>query len=96
LYILSIDKYKCVVVQYRQLKEQIEHKEEETKMDNLKWHDGCLDCTSCRAFTKEEFIKMIEENFPDDNTFEDVVAITTITSNNGKIQSAIFGKVLKF
>lgn len=65
-------------------------------MNDLERHDGCIDCTSCRTFTKEEFIEMIEKNFPDDDTYENVAAITTIKSNNGKIQSVLFGKILKF
>lgn len=44
-------------------------------MDNITWHDGCIDQYSHQGFTKEELIKLIEKNFPDDNTFENLSLI---------------------
>ena len=42
-------------------------------------HEGSITCYSHKHFTKEEFIKMIESNFPDNETYENiVVALTTM------------------
>lgn len=63
-------------------------------MEELKTHDGYIYSSSHKGFTKEEVIKLIEENFPDDNTYEDIAIIQTIKSNNGVFQSLVFGKTL--
>ncbi len=57
-------------------------------------HDGGITCYSSMHFTKEEFMKMIELNFPDNKTFENIVVITTTESNSGIFQSLTFGKIL--
>ena len=51
---------------------------------------------SDKWLTKEEFIRMIEANFPDNNTFESIVVALTTKSNEGTFQSFTFGKVLDF
>ena len=68
-------------------------------MNGLEMHEGCIiGYSSNKHFTKEELIKVIEENFPDDNTFENIAVITTIKSEREKhtFQSLMFGKVIKF
>lgn len=57
-------------------------------------HSGGITCCSQRSLTKEQFLRLIENEFPDDNTFEKIVAITTVDSNDGTFQSVTFGKVL--
>ena len=64
-------------------------------MEEMKMYDGCIGHISNRGFTKEELIKLIEENFPNDNTFEHIAVITTVNSNKGVFQSLIFGKTIK-
>lgn len=63
---------------------------------SLKWHDGCIDQYSHQGFTKEELIKLIEKNFPDDNTMENIAVIQEVRSNKGVFQAFIFGKTLKW
>ena len=64
-------------------------------MDNITWHDGYINQCSHRGFTKEELIKLIEKNFPDDNTMENIAVIQEVRSNKGIFQTFIFGKPLK-
>jgi len=64
-------------------------------MEELKMHDGCIGCYSHRGFTKEELIKLIEKNFPENNTYENIAVIQTVESNEGVFQSLIFGKTVK-
>ena len=59
-------------------------------------HEGGITCYTPKHFTKEEFIRMIEANFPDNNTFESIVVALTTKSNEGTFQSFTFGKVLDF
>lgn len=59
-------------------------------------HDGGITCYSGMHFTKEKFLKMIELNFPDNETFENIVVVSTIKSNEGTLQSFTFEKVLEF
>lgn len=64
-------------------------------MEKIKTHDGYIGCSSHRVLTKEELIKLIEKNFPDDNTHESIASIQTVESNKGIFQSLIFGKTVK-
>lgn len=57
-------------------------------------HQGGITNCGIQTFTKEEFIKMIELNFPDNQTFENIATITTVTSNDGVFQQVAFGMVL--
>lgn len=59
-------------------------------------HEGGITCYTPKHFTKEEFIRMIEANFPDNNKFESIVVALTTKSNEGTFQSFTFGKVLDF
>lgn len=59
-----------------------------------KMHEGGITCYSPKHFTKEEFIKMIESNFPDNGTYESIVVALTTISNEGTFQTFTFGKVL--
>lgn len=59
-------------------------------------HEGGITCYSPKHFTKEEFIKMIETNFPDNGTYENIVVALTTTSNEGTFQTFTFGKILDF
>lgn len=59
-------------------------------------HEGGITCYTHRHFTKEEFIKVIESNFPDNETFENIVVVLTAESNEGTLQTFTFGKVLDF
>lgn len=59
-------------------------------------HDGGITCYKHKHFTKEEFIKMIEANFPDNETYENIVVALTAESNEGTLQAFTFGKVLNF
>lgn len=65
-------------------------------MDNLTWHDGCINKYSHRGFTKEELIELIEKNFPDNGTMENIAVIQEVRSNIGISQTFIFGKPLKW
>lgn len=67
-------------------------------MEEIKMHDGCIGYLCNKPFTKEELIKMMEDNFPDDNTYESIANITTIKSNGNEntFQSLMFGKIVKF
>ncbi len=56
-------------------------------------HGGITNC-GVQTFTKEEFIKMIELNFPDDLAFENIATVTTVTSNDGVFQQVVFGMTL--
>jgi len=57
-------------------------------------HQGGITNCGVQTFTKEEFMKMIELNFPDDLTFENIATITTIISNEGVFQQVAFGMTL--
>ena len=59
-------------------------------------HEGGITCYTPKHFTKEEFIRMIEANFPDNNTFESIVVSLTTKSNEGTFQIFTFGKVVDF
>lgn len=48
-----------------------------------------------KRFTKEEFLELIERNFPQNNTMENIIVITTVRSNSGDFQSVSFGKILE-
>ena len=63
-------------------------------MDKITWHDGCIDGYSHRGFTKEELISLIERNFPDNNTMENIAVIQEVKSNKGVFQTFRFGKPL--
>ena len=65
-------------------------------MDSLKWHDGCIDQYSHQGFTKEELVELIEKNFPDNNTMENIAVIQEVRSIKGVFQTFIFGKPLKW
>lgn len=57
-------------------------------------HQGGITNCGVQAFTKEEFMKIIELNFPDNLTFENIATITTVASNDGVFQQEAFGMVL--
>lgn len=59
-------------------------------------HEGGITRYASKHFTKEEFIRMIETNFPDNGTYESIVVALTTTSNEGTFQAFTFGKVLDF
>lgn len=46
------------------------------------------------AFTKDEFLKLIELNFPDNQTFKTIATVTTVISNDGEFQQISFGRIL--
>ena len=48
------------------------------------------------SFTKEEFIRMIESNFPDEEGYGYIVVGLTVESGVAIHQSFTFGKVLDF
>ena len=66
------------------------------QMDEITWHDGCIDKYSHRGFTKEGLISLIEKNFPDNNTMENIAVIQEVKSNKGVFQTFIFGKPLNW
>lgn len=57
--------------------------------------DGRILEYSRKVFTKEDFLKMIEQNFPGDVTMGNIAVITTVKSDEGDFQSVTFGKTLE-
>lgn len=57
-----------------------------------------IEMSSYQHFTKEQFIEMVEKNFPDNGTFEAIAVITTVKTEKGSkiFQSVTFAKNLKF
>lgn len=57
--------------------------------------DERIKCWGNRAYTKEEFIELIERNFPLNETMEIIVVVTEVETNNGNFQSITFRKNLE-
>lgn len=58
--------------------------------------NGGIACYRHKHFTKEEFIKMIESNFPNGEGYGNIVVALTTESKEGTMQTFTFGKVLDF
>ncbi len=57
------------------------------------WNGG-IACYTHKHFTKEEFIKLIESNFPEGEGYGNIVVALTAESKEGTMQTFTFGKVL--
>ena len=55
--------------------------------------EGTIMCYHENVFSKEEFIELIEKNFPDD--FGNIAVVITIESGTEVLQNIMFGKMLE-